>query len=281
MSSRVITALLMLIPAIYLIGWSPKWVFWLALVLVAERALFEFFDLMQHAGFDALPVLGYAACGAVCVAQFADLARPGMWVLIALTLSLLLALLTAMSGSNDLRHYLIRTSVTILGILYVGFAFSCVVPIRFSLAFAAIGPGRHLLMFFFAVVWAGDIFAYLFGRAFGRHLMFREISPKKTVEGAIGGLIGSVFVGCVYAEKFWVTSSLSLIIFLAALVAAAGQVGDLAESAMKRNADVKDSGSLLPGHGGILDRVDSVLFAAPVFWLALVLLNLVRAPLRW
>ncbi|MGH9455239.1 MAG: phosphatidate cytidylyltransferase, partial [Terriglobia bacterium] len=158
---------------------------------------------------------------------------------------------------------------------------SCIVPIRFSPGFSRLASGRHLLMFFFGVVWSGDIFAYLTGRAIGRHLMFPEISPKKTVEGAIGGFLGSVIIGWAYAEKFWATSNLGIIIFLAALVAVTGQIGDLAESAMKRNADVKDSGGILPGHGGILDRVDSVLFAAPAFWLALILGNLLSSPIRW
>ncbi|MGH9430750.1 MAG: phosphatidate cytidylyltransferase [Terriglobia bacterium] len=281
MNSRVTTALLMLVPAIYLIGWSPQWLFLLVLVLLAERALYEFFALTRRTGLEGLPVLGYAACGAMGVAQWADLDRPGIWVLIVLTVSLLLALLLAMAGSKDLRSYLGRTSATVLGIFYVGFAFSCIVPIRFSPRFSGIGPGRHLLMFLFGVVWSGDIFAYLIGRALGRHLMFPGISPKKTVEGAIGGFLGSVIIGWAYAEKFWATSNLGLIIFLAVLVAVAGQIGDLAESAMKRNADVKDTGSILPGHGGILDRVDSVLVAAPAFWLALILRNFLSAPIRW
>ncbi len=281
MKSRVSTALLMLAPAIYLIGWSPQWLFMVILVLLVERGMFEFFSLAHHSGFQALPALGYAACGAVCVAQWAAVDRPGILVFIVLVVSLLLGLVLAMAGSKELSQYMGRCSTTFLGIFYVGFAFSCIVPIRFSPAFSSIGTGRHLLMFLFAVVWSGDIFAYLTGRAIGRRLMFPEISPKKTVEGAIGGFLGSVIVGGAYAEKFWATSNLDIIIFLAALVAVAGQIGDLAESAMKRNADVKDSGSILPGHGGILDRIDSVLFAAPAFWLALVLKNLSNIPVRW
>jgi phosphatidate cytidylyltransferase len=281
MKVRVITALLMLVPAIYLIGWSPEWLFLLALLLLVERGMFEYFSLVRQAGLQGLPALGYVACGAVCLAQFADLEWPGNWDLIILTLTFLLALTMAMSGSKALSKYLGATASTVLGVFYVSFTFSCIVPLRFSPHFSNIAPGKHLILFLFVVVWAGDIFAYLTGRAIGRHLMFPEISPKKTAEGSLGGFLGSVVVGWAYAHKFWSITNPSFIIFLAALVAVAGQAGDLAESAMKRNAEVKDSGSILPGHGGILDRVDSVLFAAPAFWLALVLRNQLGFQVRW
>ena len=281
MKSRVITALLMLVPAVYLIGWSPPWLFLLALVLLVEWGLFEFFSLTRAAGIGGLPGLGYGAGCAVCLAQWVAVNRPGSWVFIVLVVSVLLALILAMAGSKGLSQYVGTASTSILGVFYVGFAFSCIVPIRFSREFSGIAPGNHLLMFLFVVVWSGDIFAYLTGRLLGRRLMFREISPKKTVEGAVGGFLGSVIVGWAYAEKFWATSHPGIIIFLAALVAVSGQIGDLAESAMKRNANVKDSGKLLPGHGGILDRIDSVLFAAPAFWLALVLRDLLHTLVRW
>ena len=281
MKSRIFTALLMLIPSVYLIGWSPPWLFLLALVLLVEWGMFEFFALTRAAGMGELPGLGYAAGCAVCLAQWVAVDRTGLWVIIVLALSVMLALILAMAGSRGLSRYVGTASTAILGVLYVGFALSCIVPIRFSPKFSGMAPGNHLLMFLFVVVWSGDIFAYGTGRILGRHLMFPEISPKKTIEGAIGGFLGSVIMGWAYAEKFWAISRPGIIIFLAALVAVSGQVGDLVESAMKRNANVKDSGRLLPGHGGILDRIDSVLFAAPALWLALILRDLLISKVRW
>jgi phosphatidate cytidylyltransferase len=116
------------------------------------------------------------------------------------------------------------------------------------------------------VVWVGDSAAYYGGRIFGRHTLAPRISPKKTVEGAVAGLAGSVAAG-VFLERWLISNERVLSMALICLVAAiAGQIGDLAESALKRSAGVKDSSSLLPGHGGMLDRLDSLLFAAPVFY---------------
>ena len=134
--------------------------------------------------------------------------------------------------------------------------------------------GRNLLLLLFLVVWAGDMFAYLIGRPFGRTPFFTRISPRKTVEGAVAGLAGSLLVAWGFRQLFWKTADLKTVMLLAGLMALAGQIGDLVESAMKRGANLKDSGALLPGHGGMLDRIDSLLFAAPALWLALTLRDL-------
>jgi phosphatidate cytidylyltransferase len=148
--------------------------------------------------------------------------------------------------------------------------------------------GRILVFVFLIIVWSGDIFAYYAGRAFGKHKLAETISPKKTWEGAIASTIGATLVSVVlfryihsiglglakldvipsqsvlytdvrlYAPPWWLAAVFGLLVNIAA------QLGDLAESALKRGADVKDSGTLLPGHGGILDRIDALLFASPV-----------------
>ncbi|HEX9255756.1 MAG TPA: phosphatidate cytidylyltransferase [Candidatus Angelobacter sp.] len=150
--------------------------------------------------------------------------------------------------------------------------------------------GRILVFVLLVVVWSGDIFAYYIGRAFGKHKLAESISPKKTWEGAIASALGATLVSVVlfryihvigvllarldaipsqsilyydvrlYAPVWWMAAAFGLLVNVAA------QLGDLAESALKRGAGVKDSGTLLPGHGGILDRIDALLFAAPVLW---------------
>ncbi|PYV04890.1 MAG: phosphatidate cytidylyltransferase, partial [Acidobacteria bacterium] len=111
----------------------------------------------------------------------------------------------------------------------------------------------------------------------GRTQLFGRVSPKKTVEGAMGGLAGSLFIAWGFARWFWQTADVKTVMLLAVLVAVAGQIGDLVESGLKRCAEMKDSGGLLPGHGGLLDRIDSLIFGAPALWLALALKDLWRS----
>ncbi|AET70046.1 CDP-diglyceride synthetase [Desulfosporosinus orientis DSM 765] len=122
------------------------------------------------------------------------------------------------------------------------------------------------------LVWATDTGAYLIGRQFGRHLLAPHVSPKKTVEGSIGGLIFSMAVAVVWWRFMGGTSLLTYII-LATVIGISGQIGDLFESALKRSAGVKDSGKLIPGHGGILDRFDSLIFALPLVYYGVILLS--------
>jgi phosphatidate cytidylyltransferase len=149
-------------------------------------------------------------------------------------------------------------------------------PLRFSEHKLAWATGRELVFLVFLVIWAGDIFAYLGGRAVGRTPLFPRVSPKKTAEGAVAGFAGSLLVAWVLVRWFWQTADLKTVMLWAAMIALAGQVGDLVESALKRGADLKDSGSILPGHGGLLDRIDSLLFGVPALWLALTLKEMLK-----
>jgi phosphatidate cytidylyltransferase len=131
-------------------------------------------------------------------------------------------------------------------------------------------PG--LVLFFFFFIWASDVGAYFTGRAFGKHKLFERHSPNKTIEGFIGGIIASALVGLA-AYRFLGILSVPVWMCMGALLSVAGTGGDLFESMLKRQAHVKDSGQLLPGHGGILDRFDSTFIAAPVYFLLLRFLN--------
>lgn len=118
-----------------------------------------------------------------------------------------------------------------------------------------------------AIVFSGDTMAYLVGRAFGKHKLLEAVSPKKTIEGSLGGLLGSGIAGAILAWIFVQDASLPDMVFMALVTGAFAQLGDLFESLLKRVAEVKDSGAIMPGHGGVLDRLDGVIFAAPIFYI--------------
>ncbi|MGH9398180.1 MAG: phosphatidate cytidylyltransferase [Terriglobia bacterium] len=273
MKIRVLTGVAILAPAIYLLGWSPKWLFMGVMIVLAERSLYEYFFISRKSGVKILPVVGYAGCGAVCILQWAALRYSQGIEFAALILLLVLIPSVALWRTPDLKHYLGSAAATLFGVFYVAFSFSCLFPLRFANLGFGLANGRQIVFFLFVVICAGDIFAYFTGRFLGRRLMFPRVSPKKTIEGALGGLAASLILGWAYTRWFWHTTDTRLVLLLALCVAIAGQVGDLVESALKRGADLKDSGDLLPGHGGLLDRVDSLLLGAPVLWLALLLRN--------
>lgn len=276
MKLRILTAVPLALLVVWLILGAPQWVFLLALLATVEISLYEFFKLSRGAGQPAFAAVGYMAGGALCLAQAADpaAAGPGALGWAVLVLLVLVTLSLPLGWKGELKNYLGSTSATILGVLYIAFPLSLLVPLRW----ADPPAGRKLMALLFFVIWAGDIVAYFVGRAIGRTPLLPRISPKKTVEGAIGGLVGSLLVGWVIGKWFWRTASLKTVILMAGAIAVAGQVGDLAESALKRSADVKDTGTLLPGHGGLLDRVDSLLFGTPALWLALAIQDLWRRP---
>jgi len=270
MKLRILTGLIMAPVAFWVVGWAPWWVFLLVLLALMEGGLYEYYLISQHAGFRSVPAIGYFASAALCLAQAADLQWPkllGTAVPATLISSFLLTLLVALRWPVEPRHYLSATVSTFFGIFYLGFMLSLLVPLRFS----ATVDGRHLTMLLVLVVSFGDIFAYFVGKWIGRTPLIPRISPGKTVEGSVAGFIGSVVVGAVFARFFWQTDSVKKVMLWAGLIAVAGQVGDLVESAMKRAGELKDSGTLLPGHGGLLDRIDSLILAVPVLWIAVAL----------
>ncbi len=150
-------------------------------------------------------------------------------------------------------------SISAAGLIFVALPFSAVVRLD---AVAVIGP--RLLLLVLVLAWAGDTAAYLVGRAFGHLPMAPQLSPKKTWEGAAANLLASMAVGLAFAK--WLQIEPVQVVAMAAIGNVAGQAGDLLKSVYKRSAGVKDSGTLLPGHGGMLDRIDSLVLAAPAVW---------------
>jgi phosphatidate cytidylyltransferase len=150
--------------------------------------------------------------------------------------------------------------IAFFGIFYVGFLLAHVSLVRNMI------DGRLWILFLIVTVWAGDIFALFIGSRFGRHKLYPKISPNKTYEGLGGAILGSMITALIFALLFIPHLEKGPCILLAIGIAVLGQLGDFTESMLKRSAQVKDSGSLIPGHGGMLDRLDSFFFAAPFFY---------------
>lgn len=254
---RILTSLVLIPIVTYAVLWAPVWFFLVILGSIGLLCLHEFSGIVAANGIARPHWLMYPAGLAVMLTAGREFTG-GLVAVVALALALV-------SMREDFRHTLEAASASVLGVFYVFGSWRCAVELR------QISP--WWLLFALALNWAGDIAALYFGRAFGRHKMAPRISPGKSWEGAAASALASMVFGAVYGHFLLPATPLVWILFLALAGNAAGQLGDLAESAMKRGAGLKDSGNLLPGHGGWLDRVDSSLFAVPVVWFLLQMLD--------
>jgi len=247
---RVLTALVGIPLVLLATRYSPDWLFALFIGIFAALC-FEELLTIGGARMGSRPGRWVVVLGAIVTASFMGGAE---WILTTLSLSVLVAF-TVIGLRSPLESCLPQFGLVALGLLY------CSVLLGFMVL---LEPAEIFVLF--GVIWAGDSAAYYSGRALGRHKLAPKISPKKTVEGAMGGLIASIVAG-VFLGQWLLGETTGTLVVVSMLCAIAGQIGDLAESALKRSAGVKDSSAILPGHGGILDRLDSLLFAAPVFYL--------------
>lgn len=257
--TRELTSLVAGPVAILIIGWAPPLVFDATVAICALLALYEFLILGRHKGFH-LPI---PLCMAVAIFILAAFVLESVSVEMGVFITLLaIPAYYVLHGSGDLGEALPSSAIAVLATLYVGMLGGSLIRLRSD--FPDNGP--NLIFFLLLVVWAGDAGAYYTGKAFGKHKLSPRISPKKTVEGGIGGLIMSVVAATIIHFTFFPAFPLVHAIIAGFILSAAGIVGDLAESMWKRSADVKDSGTLIPGHGGFLDRFDSIFFTAPILY---------------
>jgi phosphatidate cytidylyltransferase len=248
---RVITAILLGAYAFYLIFWAPDWVFSLGVTAVGAICYWEYSGLVKGHGIPRPGIFGFLAGLVVLFA-------PLRLTLLGFGLLAVLSLATALRYT-DLKDVLPQVACAILGGLYV------FIPWRLAMRLRE--ASHHWLFFALGICWFGDTVALYVGRALGRHRLAPIVSPQKSWEGAIGSVAGSILFGIAYMHYFVPEIPAWQVSLIAIAGNIAGQFGDLAESAMKRGAGVKDSGQLLPGHGGMLDRVDASLFALPVVYL--------------
>ena len=267
---RILTAVVLVPLVIVLIFVSPRQPLLLMGVIffVAALALWEYLGLADAMGAKT-PRIETLVCLAIlltAILRRPDLMAPAIG-------ALALALFVVCAFRSPVNRVLPDTAYSVFGLLYIGVSLSTLYLL------SAQENGPSLLLFLFCVVWAGDIAALYIGRSLGRRKLAPKLSPNKTWEGSIGSVAGSILVAVllVWGAGRLAERSIEALSFpgselhwigLAVLLNVAAQVGDLVESAIKRGAGVKDSGRLLPGHGGILDRIDALLLAAPVLWYA-------------
>jgi phosphatidate cytidylyltransferase len=248
---RLLTALVLIPAVIYVVLWAPFWSFIGVLMTVALLCYYEYTGIAQGYGFGRLSPIGYVAGVLLLVWQAES------WPLIAV--AALAAMVAAMRADN-LSKSLPRAALLLMGVVYVFGCWKAALELQQY-------NSHHWLMYALLLNWAGDSGAYYVGRAFGKHKLAPRVSPMKSWEGAAASVATSVLIGGFYLVHFIPGMSLLPAFALTAVANISGQLGDLAESAMKRGASVKDSSSILPGHGGFLDRVDSTLFTLPVIYI--------------
>ena len=265
---RVLTAVVLIPIVLALVLLEPLWMLTVVTAAVAALAGWEFMGLAERVGAKPPRIAVLVAILALFagVFEYPDQATAVFGILA-------LGLLVYCTFSIRIDQVTAEASVSIFSLVYVGLTLTAIPALR------AESNGPSLVIFLLCVVWAGDTAALYVGRAWGRHKLAPTLSPNKTWEGSLGSVAGSllaagVLLGLAALLDLWDSARLSYPddvwywLLLAVVVNVAAQLGDLAESALKRSAGVKDSGTLLPGHGGILDRIDALLLAAPVMWYA-------------
>lgn len=273
---RIFTGAVLIPLVVALVWYAPPALFAAAVALVTALALREFFPLGDAAGLRAFRLWTLIGAALLAYSQWSvsqieshslaggvELFRSPQFPVLGTGASLLifvigLAVLT-LASIGSLAESLPRAAASVAALLLVALPISFVIRLR-----QVPRLGAQWVLFLLVLVWVGDTAALVAGRLLGRTRLAPLISPKKTWEGATGNLLASTLVAIPFSH--WMNLDLAPLALLAAAGSIAGQIGDLFESAFKRGAGVKDSGAILPGHGGMLDRIDSLILATPVVW---------------
>jgi len=274
---RIATAAVLIPIVVALVWWGPPALLAALACVIAVLALFELFDLGDKIGLRAFKKWTYFSAALVFYSQYSEglvqirsfsegvsVVRNAAAGVLSLDATLLIfvfgCVVLGLATRRPLLEVLPAIAISSVGIFFVTLPFSYIVRVN-----EIERVGKQLVLFTLVLIWAGDMLAYFVGKSVGRLKMAPALSPQKTWEGAIANVVASALVAIAFAR--WMQIDTLTLIAIAVAANIAGQAGDLIESAYKRGASVKDSGALLPGHGGMLDRIDSLILAAPVVWI--------------
>ncbi len=265
--TRTLTGAALAVVILGAIFWSP-WAFFILMAVVSLIGLFEFNKLFQPSGYGSGSLIFYV----VGVAVYLLTALAGMSVIdvsYALLVVLSFFVLIAAELFRVQEHSWRHAAGSVIGVIYVAIPFGMMNA--FFVMKSADVAVPWIMLALFILVWVNDIFAYLIGSTLGKHKLSAKLSPKKTWEGTLGGIVFTLAAAWIFGR---LAPELSLVqwLVLGLIISIAANLGDLAESMLKRSAGVKDSGKILPGHGGILDRFDAVIFATPFVFFYLFLI---------
>ncbi len=257
---RVISGLLFL-PIFYAVTWELPPVYFAALLmLTAAMGQYEFYRMARTRG--SSPCAGLGILAGVLIILEAYHPFPRGAEIFFMAGCIMLVMVARLFSRRPVEGAIDDIAFTLAGIFYVAVLFAFQILIRMGV------DGKQWLVFLYFVIWASDIGAYAIGIPFGKHRLYEKVSPKKSIEGFAGALIASV--GMALVCRIWFMQAIPFgigeAIGIALVLAVVGTIGDLVESLLKRASGLKDSGGIIPGHGGILDRMDSMLFAAPILY---------------
>lgn len=270
LTKRVIVAVFG-IPLLLGLTYIGGWYFFGLVLVMSLGAQAEFYQIQKNKNIYPQNYLGILA-GLILLLGI----QTGKWFFAGLFLLIILILILSGEMFRKQKNASTNIGVTLLGILYVPLLLGAFLYLRSFIDFIypqVTNAGFIFIFILFASIWICDTFAYFFGKRFGKHKLYQKVSPNKTIEGGLAGLIGSIIVFLVVKVAFILPISWPAVIVFGITVGTIGQLGDLVESWFKRDVGVKDSSAFLPGHGGLLDRFDSLIFVSPVMLLLVFFLN--------
>ena len=260
---RLISSALIILFVLFTVLVWPNWFFCLVVTAMIAFALKEFYALVERKGIFIFKISGILIGILVPVSIFLEFEPTKGWELIFI-IAVLLAIFILQFTRRESDQAIVGVSTTIFGILYISWTFSYLMKLKL-IEPDGLPEGSLLVAFLLLVTKVGDIGAYFVGTYFGKHSLIPRISPKKSVEGAVGGFLFSV-AAAVASKSFLPSVPVYHLLILGCLLGILAQVGDLTESLIKRDSQVKDSAALIPGLGGVLDLIDSILFTAPTLY---------------
>jgi len=255
--TRVISGVIAIPIVLGIVLYGSPWLFFALVAGIALVGIHEYFSMIDRIGVEGFPLVAAVLGLLLLLCFYFD----GRYFLQWGGLAFVSLFAAWMIKEKNVKVALDQISYTLTGVLYVAGLSG------YFLLVHRLEAGRYWVLFLFLVIWLGDTAAYYGGRRFGRRPLAPSISPKKTIEGALFGLLGSLAGGII--SLLWFLDGISLLhgLLVTLICGIIGQFGDLAESLLKRNTGVKDSSGLIPGHGGVLDRIDSLLFAGPALYI--------------